>query len=298
MNPGATFVVTGSASGIGAAVAARLRGRGHRVIGVDLHDADVVADLATQSGRRAAIDGVLALCGGHLDGAVMVAGVGPRPGAEDVIATVNVLGVTELLGGWRTELCADGGGKVVVFGSNSSTTTPLVPERAVRRLMRGEIDAAVAQIRRRKGLSAAIAYAASKLAVTRWARKQAASAAWAGCGVRINVVAPGPVLTPMLRAQLDGPEGQRVRAFPVPVGGFGDPEQFAALVEFLLSPHADFIAGAVLTVDGGTEALLRDDWPRRLPIMRLPRLLMAMRSRRRARAAAVGSPADRGASVL
>lgn len=290
MNPGATFVVTGSASGIGAAVAARLRGRGHRVIGVDLHDADVVADLATQSGRRDAIDGVVALCGGHLDGAVMVAGVGPRAGAEEQIATVNVLGVTDLLSGWRDALCVDGGGKVVVFGSNSSTTSPFVPERAVRRLVRGEVDAAVAQIRRRKGLSAAIAYAASKLAVTRWARTQAASPAWAGCGVRINVVTPGPVLTPMLRAQLDGPEGRRVRAFPVPVGGFGDPEQFAAVVEFLLSPEADFIAGAVLTVDGGTEALLRDDWPRRLPVTKLPRLLMAMRSHRSPRGAPVGPP--------
>ncbi|GAB34959.1 SDR family oxidoreductase [Gordonia otitidis] len=289
MNASSTFVVTGSASGIGAAVAARLRGGGHTVIGVDLHDADVVADLAAQSGRRAAIDGVLALCGGHLDGAVMVAGVGPGAGAEDQIATVNVLGVTDLLSGWRDALCADGGGKVVVFGSNSSTTTPFVPESAVRRLVRGEVDAAVAQIRRRKGLSAAIAYAASKLAVTRWARTQAASPAWAGCGVRINVVTPGPVLTPMLRAQLDGPEGRRVRAFPVPVGGFGDPEQFAAVVEFLLSPEADFIAGAVLTVDGGTEALLRDDWPRRLPVTKLPRLLMSMRSRRSSRGLLVGS---------
>ena len=70
--------------------------------------------------------------------------------------------------------------------------------------------------------------------------------------------------------------------------GVGE-DQFAAVVEFLLSPEADFIAGAVLTVDGGTEALLRDDWPRRLPVTKLPRLLMSMRSRRSSRGLLVGS---------
>ena len=46
-----TYVVSGSASGIGATVAARLRADGHTVIGVDLHDAEVTGDLATTSGR-------------------------------------------------------------------------------------------------------------------------------------------------------------------------------------------------------------------------------------------------------
>ena len=46
-----TYVVSGSASGIGAALTARLRADGHTVIGVDLHDAEVIGDLATASGR-------------------------------------------------------------------------------------------------------------------------------------------------------------------------------------------------------------------------------------------------------
>ncbi len=55
-----TYVVTGSASGIGAATAARLQASGHRVVGVDLRDADVIADLATKKGRRTLVDQVRA----------------------------------------------------------------------------------------------------------------------------------------------------------------------------------------------------------------------------------------------
>ena len=55
-----TYVVSGAASGIGAATAALLRDQGHLVIGVDLRDAEVVADLATPEGRAAAVREVLA----------------------------------------------------------------------------------------------------------------------------------------------------------------------------------------------------------------------------------------------
>lgn len=73
-----TYAVTGSASGMGAASAARLREAGHRVVGVDLRDADVTADLGTADGRRHAADEILRLCGGALDGVAAVAGVGPN----------------------------------------------------------------------------------------------------------------------------------------------------------------------------------------------------------------------------
>ncbi len=53
-----TYIVTGSASGIGAATARLLRGQGHRVMGIDLREADVLADLSTTDGRRGA-DGAL-----------------------------------------------------------------------------------------------------------------------------------------------------------------------------------------------------------------------------------------------
>jgi nucleoside-diphosphate-sugar epimerase len=120
-----TYVVTGSASGMGRAIVARLQSEGKRVITVDLHDADVVADLSTVQGRTEASRKVLVLSGGLLEGAVMAAGLGPRPGKEFVrlIAQVNYFGVVELLNAWHDALAA-GKAKVVVIGSNSTTATP------------------------------------------------------------------------------------------------------------------------------------------------------------------------------
>ena len=63
-----TYVVSGSASGIGAALSQRLRTDGHTVIGVDLHDAEVTGDLATESGRTAAVQAVGDFTDGNADG--------------------------------------------------------------------------------------------------------------------------------------------------------------------------------------------------------------------------------------
>ncbi|GAA3954342.1 SDR family oxidoreductase [Gordonia caeni] len=283
-----TYAVTGSASGMGAQVAERLRGEGHRVIGVDRADADVVADLSTPGGRQLAVDEVLSRCDGVLDGAVLAAGLGPKRGAERTIVEVNVLGVTDLLTGWRPALAAADKAKVVVFGSNSTTSTPLVPRRAVRQLLRGDTEGAARVIRRRRQLAPPVAYAASKLAVSQWCRRHAVAAEWAGEGIRVNLLAPGPVLTPLLRSQLSSSTGKQVRSFPVPAREYGTPEQIADWVAVMLSPAADFMVGSVITVDGGTEALLRPgDWPSRLPLRELPRMLWTM-----ARAPKRGQVAD------
>jgi nucleoside-diphosphate-sugar epimerase len=105
-----SYAVTGSASGIGAAVTARLRTAGHSVIEVDLRDADVVADLGTPEGRAAAATGVLERSGGVLDGAVLAAGIGPSPGPDRPrkTAQVNQLGTVELLTALRPAPAAIG----------------------------------------------------------------------------------------------------------------------------------------------------------------------------------------------
>ncbi|MGB3302679.1 SDR family oxidoreductase [Gordonia sp. (in: high G+C Gram-positive bacteria)] len=272
------YVVTGSASGMGLAVADKLRAEGHDVIGVDLKDADVTADLSTADGRARAIRELLAALDGVLDGAVFAAGVGPRRGNERTTVEVNVLGTTELLTALRPKLAAAGNAKVVVFGSNSTTSTPFVPRRAISLLDEGNTERATKILRRRGPLSGPAAYAASKLALSRWVRRAAASPEFAGAGVRVNIIAPGPVLTPLLKAQLEGASGNQVRSLPVPVREHGTPEQLAQWVMVMLSPAADFMVGSVVTVDGGTEALLRTkDWPSPMPLKRVPKMLNGLR---------------------
>lgn len=266
-----TYAVTGSASGMGYEAAQRLRRLGHMVIGVDVRHADVVADLSTSSGRHTAAQAVLAASGRMLDGAVLAAGLGPAPGRLRQISEVNFAGVVDLLTAWRPALAAAAHAKVVVIGSNSTSTTPLVPRRAVRALLTGDTEKALRCVRLFGKGAPALIYAASKTAVTRWVRNHAVRAEWAGAGIRLNVLAPGAVLRPLLQEQLSSPDLARaVRAFPVPTGGFGDPGQLADWICFMLSDRADFLCGSVIFVDGGSDAYLRaNDWPTPVPPTRL-----------------------------
>lgn len=272
------YAVTGSASGMGKQAADKLRAAGHTVIGVDLRDADVVANLSTPDGRAAAAEQVLALCAGRLDGAVLAAGIGPTPKATRLILQVNYFGVVELLEALRPALAATGTAKVVVIGSNSATTVPAVPRAAIRALLAGK----AAKSARRLSLfgpgAPSLAYAASKIAVSRWVRRQAVQPSWAGAGIRLNALAPGAIMTPLLEKQLADPlQAEAVRRFPVPVGGFGDPSQLGDWMLFMLSDAAEFLCGSVIFVDGGSDAYFRaNDWPRAVPARRLVGYLLAM----------------------
>jgi NAD(P)-dependent dehydrogenase (short-subunit alcohol dehydrogenase family) len=263
------YAVTGSASGMGRAVADKLRIAGHKVIGVDLREADVLADLSTPAGRKAAIDGVLTASEGTLDGAVMAAGLGPgeKPERLRLIAEVNYFGVVEPLIAWRQALAVSEHAKVVVFSSNSTTTTPAVPARTVRAFLGHDAARAVRSTRLFGKNASAILYAASKIAVTRWLRLEAVKSQWAGAGIRLNALAPGAIMTPLLEEQLSSPHrAALVRSFPVPIGGFGDAGQQADWAMFMLSDAADFLCGSVVFVDGGSDAYFRArDWPRPLP---------------------------------
>jgi NAD(P)-dependent dehydrogenase (short-subunit alcohol dehydrogenase family) len=267
---------------MGKSVVARLTAAGNTVIGVDIKEADVVADLSTPSGRRAAADRVLSTANGSLDGAVLAAGLGPVPGADSarLIAQVNYLGVVELLEAWRPALAAARRAKVVVFSSNSATTVPVVPRRTVRALLAGDADRAARSVRLFGRYAPTFAYAASKIALSRWVRRAAVTPGWAGAGIRLNALAPGAILTPLLERQLATPsEAKAIRSFPVPIGGFGDAGQIADWVVFMLSDAADFLCGSVVFVDGGSDAYFRaDDWPRPVPLWGLPRYLERMRA--------------------
>ena len=265
------YAVTGSASGMGAAVVTKLTALGHRVIGVDIAGAEVPADLSNAQGRHAASRDVLAACDGRLDGAVLAAGLGPTPGAERRITEVNYFGVVDLLSAWRPALASTGRAKAVVFSSNSTTTVPAVPGRAVRALLGGNPEKALRSYRIFGRNAPAMAYAASKIAVSWWVRRHAVAPDWAGAGIRLNALAPGAIMTPMLERQLATPaEAEQIQRFPVPVGGFGDAGQLADWAVFMLSESADFLCGSVVFVDGGSDAYFRsDDWPRAVPAWRV-----------------------------
>ncbi|HPX38003.1 MAG TPA: SDR family oxidoreductase [Mycobacterium sp.] len=266
-----TYAVTGSASGMGSAVVERLRAQGHTVIRVDIKDADVIADLSTAAGRRRAADDVLNACSGRLDGAVLAAGLGPTPGAERMITEVNYFGVVDLLQAWRPALAAANNAKVVVFSSNSTTTIPAVPRRAIGALLAGDTDKALRAYRIFRRNAPPMAYGASKIAVSRWVRRNAVTEEWAGAGIRLNALAPGAIMTPMLERQLATPaEAKHIHRFPVPIGGFGDPGALADWVVFMLSDAADFLCGSIVFVDGGSDAYFRaDDWPKPVPAWRV-----------------------------
>lgn len=260
------YLVTGVASGMGKATANQLRWEGHRVIGIDLHDADIETDLSTEEGRKHAIDAVHELAGPRLEGAVLAAGLGPIPGREKLIATVNYWGVVELLEGIRDLLANAIDSKVVVFSSNSTTTVPGLPTDLFQAFLDRDLDKAL-EIAQKAKSPATIMYAASKTALAHWVRITATKMEWAGSGIRLNSIAPGAIRTPMVEKQLATPEtAEAVLNFPVPVGGFGNPDDIAHWVIFMLSPAANFLCGSVIFLDGGTDAWFRaKDYPGPLP---------------------------------
>jgi NAD(P)-dependent dehydrogenase (short-subunit alcohol dehydrogenase family) len=261
-----TIAITGSASGIGAATAARLREAGHTVIGVDRRDADVVADLGTPAGREAAIAAIGERSAGVLDGLVTCAGLGPlpsRPGSA--IVSVNYFGTVVLLEGLRPLLAAAAAPAAVAISSNSVTTSAGIPADVVAHCLAGDEAAARAAADAAGGLGGT--YQASKLALARWVRRHAVRPEWIGAGIRLNAVAPGMTETAMIaEGRADPTMGPLLDRFPIPAGRAGRPEEIAAVIAFLLGPESTFVCGSLVFVDGGTDALMRaDDWPAPLP---------------------------------
>jgi NAD(P)-dependent dehydrogenase (short-subunit alcohol dehydrogenase family) len=243
---GKVAVITGAASGIGAAAARRLAAEDVRVVVADLADepgqdvakeidghyvrADVTSPAQVQAMYRAAIDHF-----GRLDICVNNAGISPAD--DDSILTTE-------LDAWRRVqevnltsvfLCCkygighllDGGGGAVV---NTASFVAV-------------LGAATSQI----------SYTASKggvLALTRELGVQ-----FARQGVRVNALCPGPVNTPLL-AELFAADPERAarRLVHVPMGRFAEPTEIAAAIAFLASDDASFITASTFLVDGGITA--------------------------------------------
>jgi NAD(P)-dependent dehydrogenase (short-subunit alcohol dehydrogenase family) len=250
-----TAVVTGSASGIGAATRARLEAGGHRVVGVDLRDAEIVTDLSSVSGRAEAIRDILEACAGRIDRFVPCAGVN-QSAPLATVASVNYFGTIELIDGLLDALRAGEAPSCVAICSNSARMAPYDETPYVQALLAE--DEAGAHAALADGGHGFLAYAGSKLAVGKAIRRRAK--AWGEAGVRLNAIAPGATRTPLLESTLADPQyGRFAKDLPVPLGRFAEPEEIAEVIEFLLGPAAAFVHGAIWYADGGTDASLRPD---------------------------------------
>jgi len=249
-----TYVVTGGASGIGAAIKQQLQQDGHEVLVVDLQEADIVADLATAEGRGAAITAVREATRDGLAGLVACAGVGSHVPDRALITAVNYFGAVELVEGLRDELAANRA-SVLLISSNSAPME--TNQDYVQALLSGD-EAAASAIA--QDMESQPVYSGSKQAVTVWMRRNAQP--YAAQGIRMNAMGPGYTRTPLSAAVEDDPNyGDAIKQFiaSIPVGRPGVPQDMADAASFLLSDKASFVCGAMLFVDGGHDAMLRPD---------------------------------------
>jgi NAD(P)-dependent dehydrogenase (short-subunit alcohol dehydrogenase family) len=101
-----------------------------------------------------------------------------------------------------------------------------------------------------KGFPAFSIYSAAKAAVRNFARTWTTDLK--GRGIRVNVISPGPIDTPLLNEAFSNPDDMKALASAVVMGRLGRPEEIAKAVTFFASGDASFITGAELFVDGGT----------------------------------------------
>ncbi len=246
-----TIVITGATTGIGAALRAYLFERGDTVINVDITDADIQADLTTAEGRVQALQAIQARCPEGIDGFVPCAGLGPQHASLSRIVALNFFAVRTLTEALLPLLKMKNGNAVLV--ASNSASLPGINDELVQAMLDNDEVRSCALVEKLDGFQA---YSGSKNALVRWMRTLAPQ--WAKEGVRLNAVAPGTTQTPLLQAGLDDPKwGDAIRNFPVPLGGFADPQQIASVLAFFLGSESSFCAGSVLFVDGGTDALIR-----------------------------------------
>jgi NAD(P)-dependent dehydrogenase (short-subunit alcohol dehydrogenase family) len=258
-----TYVVTGSASGIGRATVERLNADGHRVLGVDRADADISVDLATVAGREQLVASVSEATAGVVDGVIACAGL---LAAEGRTVRVNHFGAVATLEGLRP-LLARSAAPGAVAVTSIAVLQPYLG-RILERCRAGDEDSAAtaADEAAAGGADRGAIYAASKRALAQWVRRAAVSAEWAGAGIPLNAVAPAIVTTPMMASGLDDPatRARLLEHVPMPLGGPMAPAHPAALLAWLAGPENRVLTGQVLFIDGGYEALARaedDLWP-------------------------------------
>jgi len=251
-----TTAITGSASGIGAAIRSHLEKQGHRVIGVDLRRAEITADLSLPEERARAVAEVTSACDGRLDRLVTCAGIGGHVRPRSQVARVNYFGSVALLDGLLPALRRGNEPAAVAIVSNSAQIAPISEHPFVLALLDDDEPEACRIIDEHD--SGPVAYMGSKHALGRAIRRRVRR--WGDARVRLNGVCPGPTQTPLLDASRADPATRAaVESIDIPIGRWGEPEDIAKVVAFLLGGDAGWIHGSLLYVDGGNDAEIRPD---------------------------------------
>ncbi|MGO2750716.1 MAG: SDR family oxidoreductase [Pseudoclavibacter sp.] len=254
-----TYVVTGSATGIGKATALKLREDGHRVIGVDLVGADINVDLTSAGGRQELIAQATELSGGIIDGVLAIADR-MRPSSETV--SVNHFGAVATLEGLRPLLALSEAPRAAVVATLVALEE--VDSRLLELIETGDEAAALAYSDDLASAApprgSSVLFSTSKQSVARWARQAATRPEWAGEGIALNVVAPGRSFMSMTAGALETDEGRASlgRAAPAPAGELeGDASHVANLLAWLTSEDNGYVTGQVVYADGGAESARR-----------------------------------------
>ncbi len=253
------YVVTGSASGIGAACVTLLKERGNLVVGVDIDGADVNADLSTSKGRADAVAAVLKVTDAKVDAVIACAGLA-LPIAKT--ASVNYFGVTEFLEGLLPTLSKSLAPRVCVTSSMASLM-PNSPELVEALLSGNEVNS----LKIAQGLvdggdvQNSLIYGSTKRALSRWIRRECIKPEWAGAGIPLNAVGPGIVETPMVAEMIATAEGRSAIdvSVPMPLNYYLKPMQVAYLLTWLTSVENTHTTGQTIYIDGGSDAVLRGD---------------------------------------
>lgn len=217
-----TAIVTGAASGIGAAIAALLRAEGWAVAGVDLSgDADHVADVSDPAAVSDVVDRI-----GDVDALVSAAGHYDITPISGITADALHRMLRVHLGGLRNTA------RAVLPGMLSRGSGSIVAVTSELAIGGGDGDAH---------------YAAAKGAIIGLVRSLAAEVA--GRGVRVNAVAPGPTDTPLLAA--DSPWREPAYLATLPNRRLTRPDEIARVVRFLVGDDATYCTGEVISPNGG-----------------------------------------------